>query len=118
MRKAIIRNIVTVAVLSVIFSGCWFARGIIHNSTDAIFGTPGKVKNKIKDPVKEDVRLSALWVGHSTVLIQMDDKVVMVDPVFDDVIGGLMLRKVEAGLNLDDVPKLDAHGPYEFNQFT
>ena len=108
MKKAIIRNIVTVAVLAFVFSGCWFARGVINNSTDAIFGTPDKVKNKIKDPVKDNVRLSALWVGHSTVLVQMDDKVIMVDPLFDDVIGGLMLRKVEAGLDLDDLPKLDA----------
>ena len=74
---------------------------------NSFFGEPEKVKNKIKNPVKENVRFSALWVGHSTVLIQIEDKVIIIDPVFEDVISGIVLRKVEAGLNLEDITRLD-----------
>lgn len=99
--------ILLLIIFSLFISGCWFVRIGIKNTTDAIFGEPKEVKNKIKDPIKDNVRLSALWVGHSTVLVQMDDKVLIVDPVFEDAIGGVMLRKTEAGLDLDDLPKLD-----------
>jgi L-ascorbate metabolism protein UlaG (beta-lactamase superfamily) len=100
-------SILILIFFSVFISGCWFVRIGIKNTTDAIFGEPEQVKNKIKDPIKDNVRLSALWVGHSTVLVQMDDKVFFVDPVFEDAIGGVMLRKVEAGLDLNDLPRLD-----------
>jgi N-acyl-phosphatidylethanolamine-hydrolysing phospholipase D len=100
-------SISTLILFSLLISGCWFVRVGIRNMDDAIFSSPIRVKNKIKEPVKDSVKLSALWIGHSTVLIQMDDKVIIVDPVFEDVIGGFMLRKVEAGLNLEDIPKLD-----------
>ncbi|HLT23572.1 MAG TPA: MBL fold metallo-hydrolase [Ignavibacteria bacterium] len=102
------KSLIAVLILTIFLPGCWFARGIMNNTTKAIFGKPLEIKNKIKDPIKDDVRLSALWVGHSTVLLQMDDKVVLVDPVFEDVIGGLMLRKYEAGLDIESIPRLDA----------
>src|SRR5690606_3502646 len=102
------KSLIAVLILTIFLPGCWFARGVLNNTTKAIFGKPLEIKNKIKDPIKDDVRLSALWVGHSTVLLQMDDKVVLVDPVFEDVIGGLMLRKYEAGLDIESIPRLDA----------
>jgi len=79
----------------------------MENIGNTIFSEPKKVKNKIKSPIKDNVRLSALWVGHSTILLQIEDKVVIVDPVFEDVIAGIVLRKVEAGLDIDRIPKLD-----------
>lgn len=94
-------------LLSVIFSGCWFVRTGMRNIGDSIFSSPVEVKNKIKDPIKDNVRLSAFWVGHSTVLLQIDDKVIITDPVFEDVIAGVMLRKTEAGLDIEAIPKLD-----------
>jgi L-ascorbate metabolism protein UlaG (beta-lactamase superfamily) len=79
----------------------------MKNIGNSFFGSPEKVKNKIKHPVKDNVRFSALWVGHSTALIQIEDKVIIVDPVFEDVISGVVLRKVEAGLDIKSIPKLD-----------
>ncbi len=79
----------------------------MRNISDSFFGEPGKVKNKIKDPVKENVKLSALWVGHSTTLVQIEDKVIIFDPVFEDVISGIVLRRVEAGLDIKSIPRLD-----------
>lgn len=99
--------IVSILLFSFLISGCWFVRVGIKNMDDAVFGTPIKVNNKIKDPIKDNVGLSALWVGHSTTLIQLDDKVIIFDPVFEDDIGGVMMRKIEAGLNIEDIPRLD-----------
>ena len=48
------------------------------------FSNPKKVKNRIKDPIKPGVKLSALWIGHATVLIQMEDKVIITDPFLTD----------------------------------
>ncbi len=101
------KQITSALILSIAFSGCWFVRTGMRNIGDSIFSSPEKVKNKIKDPIKDNVRLSALWVGHSTVLIQIDDKVIITDPVFEDVIAGVMLRKTEAGLDIESIPKLD-----------
>jgi hypothetical protein len=51
----------------------------VRNVT-VFFTPPDVVDVKVKDPIKPDVRLSALWIGHATVLIQMDDKVIITDP--------------------------------------
>jgi len=99
--------IILIIILTVTINGCWPVRVGMKSIGDSLFGEPEKVKNKIKDPIKDDVRLSALWVGHSTVLLQIEDKVILVDPVFEDVISGIVLRKVEAGLDMKNIPKLD-----------
>lgn len=94
-------------ISSAFFSGCWFVRAGMRNLDNAIFDSPAKVENKIKNPVKDNVKLSALWVGQSTVLLQIDDKVIITDPVFENVIAGFMLRTVEAGIDISSIPKLD-----------
>ena len=68
---------------------------VATRNVPVFFSTPQSIPNKITKPIKENVRLSALWIGHSTLLIQMDDKVILVDPVFENVIGGFMMRKKE-----------------------
>jgi N-acyl-phosphatidylethanolamine-hydrolysing phospholipase D len=100
-------SILTLLILPVFFSGCWFIRAGMRNIDNVMFDSPAKVENKIKDPVKDNVKLSALWVGQSTVLLQIDDKVIITDPVFEDVIAGIMMRKVEAGMDISSIPKLD-----------
>lgn len=102
-----ISSIAIVVILSISFYGCWPVRVGLKNIGNSVFGEPEKVKNKIKDPLKDNVRLSALWVGHSTVLLQIEDKVILVDPVFEDVISGIVMRKVEAGLDMKNILKLD-----------
>lgn len=72
-----------------------------------IFTETGRVKNKIKDPVRKDVKLSALWIGHATVLLQMDDKVILTDPWLTDYCAELQKRVVEPGLNIDVLKKCD-----------
>ncbi len=98
---------VLTASLVPLIEGCWPVRVGMKHIGNSFFGEPEKSKFSIKDPVKENVRFSALWAGHSTALIQIDDKVILVDPVFEDVISGVVLRKVECGLELKNIPKLD-----------
>ncbi|MEO8514527.1 MAG: MBL fold metallo-hydrolase [Ignavibacteria bacterium] len=100
-------GIIVFIIAMVTINGCWPVRVGIKSIGESIFEEPEKVTNKIRDPIKDNVRLSALWVGHSTVLLQIEDKVILIDPVFEDVISGVVLRKVEAGLDMKDIPRLD-----------
>lgn len=65
------------------------------------------VKNKLSNFFSDSVRLSALWVGHETVLLQMDDKVIITDPFFTENIAMLQKRVIETGYDLKNLNKLD-----------
>jgi N-acyl-phosphatidylethanolamine-hydrolysing phospholipase D len=71
------------------------------------FTPPGEVPNKIKNPVRADARLSALWIGHATVLLQMDDKIIITDPVLTETVGELARRLVEPGIDIENIPRCD-----------
>jgi N-acyl-phosphatidylethanolamine-hydrolysing phospholipase D len=71
------------------------------------FSSPDKIKNRITNPLKDSVRLSALWVGHATVLIQIYDKVILTDPFFTNNIAELQKRVVEPGIDLKDLDRCD-----------
>ncbi|MBS2032424.1 MAG: MBL fold metallo-hydrolase [Deltaproteobacteria bacterium] len=59
-------------------------------------------------PFRRDARLAVTWIGHATALIQLDDKVVITDPVFTSRVGGLSPRLVAPGLQVSELPQLDA----------
>jgi L-ascorbate metabolism protein UlaG (beta-lactamase superfamily) len=63
---------------------------------------------RIQQPRRADARLAALWVGHATVLVQLDDKFILTDPVFTDSVGQISKRLVEPGIDVDDLPPIDA----------
>jgi L-ascorbate metabolism protein UlaG (beta-lactamase superfamily) len=71
------------------------------------FEAPEKVKNKITNPIKPDVRLSALWIGHATVLLQIDDKVIITDPFLSETAGEFARRVVEPGIDTKNIPPCD-----------
>lgn len=92
--------------LIVCFSGC----RVLYDVSDNLlrnFKSPQKVKNRIKEPIKSGVKLSALWIGHATVLIQMDDRVIITDPFLTDHIAEIQHRVIEPGLNIKDLKKCD-----------
>jgi L-ascorbate metabolism protein UlaG (beta-lactamase superfamily) len=68
---------------------------------------PYPVYGKSHDPIKNDVRLSALWVGHATVLLQIYDKVIITDPLFSNNVAQVLRRYNEPGIDLDDLEKCD-----------
>lgn len=105
-----IRRIFTYIILfsfGIIFSGCFVWRITADNVWRTITTSPELVVNKIQNPVKDSVRLSALWAGHSTVLVQMYDKVIIVDPYFNNYFVGLFVRQIETGLAYKNLDKLD-----------
>lgn len=99
---------VALAALAVLFSsGCVVGQLMTRNL--AAFGEPKRsVENKITDPVRDDARLAVLWVGHATALLQLDDKLVLTDPVFTDTVGQISPRLVEPGIEVEDLPPVDA----------
>lgn len=66
------------------------------------------VVHKIAVPIRAEVGLSVLWVGHATVLIQIHDKVIITDPVFTNTIGLLAKREVDPGIDPTVISRLDA----------
>ena len=81
--------------------------GAGYRSAAGIFSTPREVPNKITMPVREDARLALLWIGHSTVLLQLDDKFVLTDPNLTPTAGMFSKRIVEPGIDPANLPPLD-----------
>ncbi|MFS8065856.1 MAG: MBL fold metallo-hydrolase [Byssovorax sp.] len=88
-------------------ASCSFPATIAFPTFSALFSTPAVVPNKITRPYRSDARLAVLWVGHATALVQMDDKLILTDPVFTTTIGEVSKRLVEPGLDPESVPRLD-----------
>jgi len=86
--------------------GCNLLMVAVKN-VPTFFERPREVKNKIKEPLKPDVRLSALWIGHATVLLQMDDKVIITDPFLTETAGEFARRVVEPGIDIENIPACD-----------
>lgn len=81
---------------------------LFARSVAALVHAPRPVPNKVRHPYRPDARLAVLWVGHATALIQIDDKVILTDPVFTTTVGELAKRLVEPGLDPADLPPVDA----------
>lgn len=60
-----------------------------------------------RDVVRRDARLAITWIGHATVLVQLGDRLVLTDPVFERSVGQLSPRLVDPGVSLDRIPALD-----------
>lgn len=61
-----------------------------------------------KTLAREDARLAVSWIGHATVLVQMDDKMILTDPVLTETVGLLSRRLVALPMDPADMPPLDA----------
>jgi N-acyl-phosphatidylethanolamine-hydrolysing phospholipase D len=96
----------TLLLCGTFISGCFFG-SFASQSAGQLFASPRKVK-KLDDPIDKDARLAVLWIGHATALIQIDDKVILTDPVFTSTVGQFSKRLVEPGLDPDKLPKCDA----------
>lgn len=81
---------------------------ILGRNADAFFGTPAAVPNRITQPRRADARLSVLWIGHASALVQIDDKLILTDPVFTETVGQVSRRLVEPGIDPANLPHVDA----------
>ena len=67
------------------------------------FSKPEKPRTFVKDPVKENVILSALWIGHASFLLQIHDKVIIIDPLLTNNVAAVLRRHYIPGIDLDNV---------------
>jgi L-ascorbate metabolism protein UlaG (beta-lactamase superfamily) len=82
--------------------GCTFG-AIVAKNAAWLFHRPAPAP-RADHPRSDDARLSVLWVGHATVLVQLDDRYVLTDPVFTELVGGFSRRLVAVGLRADALP--------------
>ncbi|WP_437756004.1 MBL fold metallo-hydrolase [Sorangium sp. So ce1389] len=87
---------------------CSVPARILAGNVATMFDSPRPVQSKVRAPYRPEARLAALWVGHATVLLQIDDKIILTDPVFTDTVGVIVKRLVEPGLDPEDLPPVDA----------
>ena len=105
MRARALASFALVACIAVL-PGCRFGRAAVR-AGGSFFSSPRAVA-KADQPIKKDARLAIIWVGHATVLVQIDDKVILTDPVFTSTVGQHSKRLVEPGIDPDKLPPVDA----------
>lgn len=88
-------------------SGCSFALRVLGRSLDAP-AEPAHAPHRVRDARRPDARVSVVWIGHATALVQLDDKFVLTDPVFTSSVGAISRRLVEPGMDAADLPQLTA----------
>jgi L-ascorbate metabolism protein UlaG (beta-lactamase superfamily) len=101
-----LRDLAVLGLALAALPGCWVAK-VAALQTSALFSSPRAVP-RTNTPVSKDARLAVLWIGHSTALVQLDDKVILTDPVFTSTVGQVEKRLVEPGLDVKDLPPVDA----------
>ena len=104
--RSIAAAVLALALAGSSLTGCVFARAS-GKAAGSLFMSPRKVE-KLKEPIDKSARLAVLWVGHATALVQIDDKVILTDPVFTTSVGQLSKRLVEPGIDPANLPPIDA----------
>lgn len=79
----------------------------VGSSVASLFKSPAKIENKVTNPKVDSARLSVLWVGHATMLIQIDDKFILTDPIFNETVAFLSKRLIEPGIDVENLPQID-----------
>jgi N-acyl-phosphatidylethanolamine-hydrolysing phospholipase D len=105
------RNVATISVVLIgvsLLMGCTTFGAISWRNLLIVLRAPDPVPDRLTHPARHDARLAATWIGHATVLVQLDDKFVLTDPVFTRYVGGVSPRLVEPGVAVEHLPTLDA----------
>ncbi len=103
MRQAL----VLVLVVMVMLSGCSVGR-ILGGNLASVVRPIDPAPAHTAQPKRRDARLAVVWLGHATTLIQLDDKIVLADPILAQTAGYMSKRLVEPGLQPWELPALDA----------
>ncbi|WP_437577474.1 MBL fold metallo-hydrolase [Sorangium sp. So ce887] len=101
-------RLLAAALLALAGLSCSVPARILEGNVARLFASPRAVPGKVRAPYRPEARLAVLWVGHATVLVQIDDKLILTDPVFTDTVGLIVKRLVEPGLDPEDLPPIDA----------
>jgi len=100
----------TIVCLALILNSCTAilsTSNSVGSSISALMSSPKKIDNKITNPIRNDVRLAVLWVGHATLLIQIDDKFILTDPVFTETTAFISKRLIEPGIEVKNLPNIN-----------
>jgi N-acyl-phosphatidylethanolamine-hydrolysing phospholipase D len=106
--RARLLSLLTAVAIAASTASCDRLVPVVSRNAVQLFRAPRKVPDKIRRPYRADARLAVLWVGHATALLQIDDKLILTDPLFTDTVGMVSRRLVEPGLDPADLPRVDA----------
>ncbi|WP_437317174.1 MBL fold metallo-hydrolase [Sorangium sp. So ce385] len=101
-------RLLVAALLALAGLSCSVPARILQSNVARLFAAPRPVPDKVRAPYRPEARLAVLWVGHATVLVQIDDKLILTDPVFTSTVGLMVPRLVEPGLDPEELPPIDA----------
>jgi N-acyl-phosphatidylethanolamine-hydrolysing phospholipase D len=105
-RRAIITALVILFLLAL--NGCnSYIQRIVVQSIGKMADPIPPAPHMIATPILPGAQLAVSWVGHSTVLIQMHDKLIVTDPFFTNTIGLVARRSMHPGLDPRILPKVD-----------
>jgi N-acyl-phosphatidylethanolamine-hydrolysing phospholipase D len=96
----------TLTIALAVLQGCTFIH-IGSRNVPVFFKRPTHISQTGLLKASSTARVSATWIGHATVLLKIDDKFIVTDPVFTSTIGGLSRRLVEPGISPSEMPVLD-----------
>lgn len=88
-------------------SGCKIAR-LTGSNVAVFFRTPDPPPAQTTIVAASGARIAATWIGQATVLLQLDDRFVLTDPIFTGYAGGVTHRLVAPGLTIEQLPPLSA----------
>jgi L-ascorbate metabolism protein UlaG (beta-lactamase superfamily) len=94
-------------LLAATMIGCEPYVTILERNLSALVTTPRAVPRRTEPLRRDDARLAVTWVGHATTVVQMDDRLLVTDPVFTATVGQFSRRLVDPGVHVDDMPKVD-----------
>ena len=111
MKRKKLKNLIYLLFLSQSFQACIALNSTanaIGRNVSSTFRSPRLINHKITDSYRPDARLAVLWIGHASVLIQIDDKFILTDPVLTTTVGQFSKRLVEPGIDPENMPDIDA----------
>ncbi len=91
-------------LLSLALTGCGFFWRVTVRSVGS--PSPAPVTKRFETVRPPSSRLSVIWVGHATVLIQMDDALILTDPVLTRSAGLVSTRLLLPGIDPQRLPPL------------
>ncbi|MCK6382064.1 MAG: MBL fold metallo-hydrolase [Leptospiraceae bacterium] len=99
----------------------WNRDELIQSSTDPKNYQFAQIKNDGKILRENNSNFSATWIGHATVLVQIEGKNILTDPIWSDRCSPVKFagpkRYTKPGVALDDLPKIDlviiSHNHYD-----
>ena len=102
------RALAAIVALALAGPSCALADNLLGRNTAALLGGPARAPGHVERPLVPDARLAVVWIGHATALVQIEDRVVLTDPVLTRTIAVLGARLVAPGIEAERLPPIDA----------